>query len=83
LNTLLRGQNCSLLRRRHPHDSLAAQIVRQATLGTPVGQTRQKTEQFAVVFAAMGVNTTWRITSAIRLPKRRPYPRGHVPQPGR
>jgi len=56
LNTLLRGQKLPLFSGAGiPHDQLAAQIVRQATLGTPVGQTRQKTEQFAVVFAAMGV----------------------------
>jgi V/A-type H+-transporting ATPase subunit B len=34
---------------------LAAQIVRQATLGVPAGQTAAKTEEFAIVFAAMGV----------------------------
>jgi V/A-type H+/Na+-transporting ATPase subunit B len=56
LNTLLRGQKLPLFSGAGiPHDQLAAQIVRQATLGTPVGQTREKNEQFAVVFAAMGV----------------------------
>jgi V/A-type H+/Na+-transporting ATPase subunit B len=56
LNTLLRGQKLPLFSGAGiPHDQLAAQIVRQATLGTPVGQTREKVEQFAVVFAAMGV----------------------------
>jgi len=39
-----------------PHDQLAAQIVRQARLGTPAGITASgKTEQFAIVFAAMGI----------------------------
>jgi len=56
LNTLLRGQKLPLFSGAGiAHDQLAAQIVRQATLGTPVGQTREKNEQFAVVFAAMGV----------------------------
>ncbi len=56
LNTLLRGQKLPLFSGAGiPHDQLAAQIVRQATLGTPVGQSREKNEQFAVVFAAMGV----------------------------
>jgi V/A-type H+-transporting ATPase subunit B len=56
LNTLLRGQKLPLFSGAGiAHDQLAAQIVRQATLGTPVGQSREKNEQFAVVFAAMGV----------------------------
>jgi V/A-type H+/Na+-transporting ATPase subunit B len=56
LNTLLRGQKLPLFSGAGiPHDQLAAQIVRQATLGAPVGQARPKSEQFAVVFAAMGV----------------------------
>ncbi len=38
-----------------PHDQLAAQIVRQATLGAPAGETPRRMEQFAIVFAAMGV----------------------------
>ena len=56
MNTLLRGQKLPLFSGAGiPHDQLAAQIVRQATLGTPVGQSRSKSEQFAIVFAAMGV----------------------------
>jgi V/A-type H+-transporting ATPase subunit B len=39
-----------------PHDQLAAQIVRQATLGKPAGAaTEGEAEQFSIVFAAMGV----------------------------
>jgi V/A-type H+-transporting ATPase subunit B len=56
LNTLLRGQKLPLFSGAGlPHDQLAAQIVRQATLGVPAGQTAAKSEQFAIVFAAMGV----------------------------
>jgi V/A-type H+/Na+-transporting ATPase subunit B len=38
-----------------PHDQLAAQIVRQATLGHVAGETPAEVEEFAIVFAAMGV----------------------------
>jgi V/A-type H+-transporting ATPase subunit B len=39
-----------------PHDQLAAQIVRQATLGRPAGEASTgEAEQFSIVFAAMGV----------------------------
>ncbi len=56
MNTLLRGQKLPLFSGAGiPHDQLAAQIVRQATLGAPVGKSRLKNEQFAIVFAAMGV----------------------------
>jgi len=56
MNTLLRGQKLPLFSGAGlPHDQLAAQIVRQATLGAPVGQTAANAEQFVIVFAAMGV----------------------------
>ncbi len=56
MNTLEMGQKLPLFSGAGmPHDQLAAQIVRQATLGTPVGQTAAHSEQFAIVFAAMGV----------------------------
>ena len=56
LNTLLRGQKLPIFSGAGlPHDQLAAQIVRQATLGAPAGQTPGQSEQFAIVFAAMGV----------------------------
>jgi V/A-type H+-transporting ATPase subunit B len=39
-----------------PHDQLAAQIVRQATLGRQAGASADaEAEQFSIVFAAMGV----------------------------
>jgi len=38
-----------------PHDQLTAQIVRQATLGREAGAPQTEGEQFAIVFAAMGV----------------------------
>lgn len=56
MNTLLRGQKLPLFSGAGmPHDQLAAQIVRQATLGAPAGAASTKSEQFAIVFAAMGV----------------------------
>jgi V/A-type H+-transporting ATPase subunit B len=56
LNTLLRGQKLPIFSGAGmPHDQLAAQIVRQATLGAPTDAPSQQGEQFAIVFAAMGV----------------------------
>jgi V/A-type H+-transporting ATPase subunit B len=56
MNTLLRGQKLPLFSGAGmPHDQLAAQIVRQANLGAPVGAPPSKSEQFAIVFAALGV----------------------------
>jgi V/A-type H+-transporting ATPase subunit B len=57
MNTLLRGQKLPLFSGAGlPHDQLAAQIVRQATLGKPAGETADtEGEQFSIVFAAMGV----------------------------
>ncbi len=57
MNTLLRGQKLPLFSGAGlPHDQLAAQIVRQATLGQPAGKTSDSdAEQFSIVFAAMGV----------------------------
>lgn len=56
LNTLLRGQKLPLFSGAGmPHDQLAAQIVRQATLGKPAGAPPTEGEEFAIVFAAMGV----------------------------
>lgn len=51
LMTLIRGQKLPIFSGNGlPHDELAAQIVQQASLGDD-----QEGEQFAVVFAAMGV----------------------------
>ena len=56
MNTLLRGQKLPIFSGAGmPHDQLAAQIVRQATLGAPAGEQSSQAEQFAIVFAAMGV----------------------------
>lgn len=56
MNTLLRGQKLPLFSGAGlPHDQLAAQIVRQAQLGTPAGEPPKEKEHFAIVFAAMGV----------------------------
>lgn len=56
VNTLLRGQKLPLFSGAGmPHDQLAAQIVRQATLGKLAGAPATEGEEFAIVFAAMGV----------------------------
>jgi V/A-type H+/Na+-transporting ATPase subunit B len=56
VNTLLRGQKLPLFSGAGmPHDQLAAQIVRQATLGKVAGAPKTEGEEFAIVFAAMGV----------------------------
>jgi V/A-type H+/Na+-transporting ATPase subunit B len=57
LNTLLRGQKLPIFSGAGmPHDQLAAQIVRQATLGKVAGTAADaEAEQFSIVFAAMGV----------------------------
>jgi V/A-type H+/Na+-transporting ATPase subunit B len=57
LNTLLRGQKLPIFSGAGmPHDQLAAQIVRQATLGKQAGAAADtEAEQFSIVFAAMGV----------------------------
>ena len=50
LNTLVRGQKLPIFSGNGlPHDQLAAQIVKQASLGS------DSDEKFAIVFAAMGV----------------------------
>jgi V/A-type H+-transporting ATPase subunit B len=56
MNTLVMGQKLPLFSGAGlPHDQLAAQIVRQATLGTSAGGQASQSTQFAIVFAAMGV----------------------------
>jgi V/A-type H+-transporting ATPase subunit B len=56
MNTLVMGQKVPLFSSSGlAHDQLAAQIVRQATLGAPVGEAAKASEEFAIVFAAMGV----------------------------
>jgi V/A-type H+-transporting ATPase subunit B len=57
LNTLLRGQKLPIFSGAGlPHDQLAAQIVRQATLRRQAGASSEgEAEQFSIVFAAMGV----------------------------
>jgi V/A-type H+-transporting ATPase subunit B len=56
MNTLVMGQKLPLFSGAGmPHDQLAAQIVRQATLGAPAGEPARQAEQFVIVFAAMGV----------------------------
>ena len=56
MNTLLRGQKLPIFSGAGmPHDQIAAQIVRQATLGAEAGKPSSQSESFAIVFAAMGV----------------------------
>ena len=56
LNTLVMGQKVPIFSASGlPHDKLAAQIVRQATLGSPAGEEDARQEEFAIIFAAMGV----------------------------
>jgi V/A-type H+-transporting ATPase subunit B len=56
LNTLVMGQKLPFFSGSGlPHDQLAAQIVRQASLGAPAGESATATAQFAIIFAAMGV----------------------------
>ncbi len=60
MNTLVLGQKLPLFSGAGlPHDQLAAQIVRQATLPTIVGEeeeeTKEEARRFVIVFAAMGI----------------------------
>ena len=56
MNTLVMGQKLPIFSGSGlPHDQLAAQIVRQATLGAPVGESPSQSAEFVIVFAAMGV----------------------------
>jgi V/A-type H+-transporting ATPase subunit B len=56
MNTLVMGQKLPLFSGAGiPHEQLAAQIVRQATLGAPSGEAPTESAQFVIVFAAMGV----------------------------
>jgi V/A-type H+-transporting ATPase subunit B len=56
MNTLVMGQKLPLFSGAGlPHDQLAAQIVRQATLGAPAGELPSQSAPFAIVFVAMGV----------------------------
>ena len=56
MNTLVMGQKVPIFSGSGlPHDQLAAQIVRQATLGAPAGEANTQAQDFAIVFAAMGV----------------------------
>jgi V/A-type H+-transporting ATPase subunit B len=56
MNTLVMGQKLPIFSGSGlAHDQLATQIVRQATLGAPAGETPAQAEEFALIFAAMGV----------------------------
>jgi V/A-type H+-transporting ATPase subunit B len=56
MNTLVLGQKLPIFSGSGlPHDQLATQIVRQATLGAEAGAAASRSEEFAIVFAAMGV----------------------------
>ena len=56
MNTLVMGQKLPIFSGSGlAHDQLATQIVRQATLGAPAGEEPAQSEEFAIIFAAMGV----------------------------
>jgi V/A-type H+-transporting ATPase subunit B len=56
MNTLVMGQKLPIFSGSGlAHDQLATQIVRQATLGAPAGEAPAQSEEFALIFAAMGV----------------------------
>ncbi|NSW52124.1 MAG: V-type ATP synthase subunit B [Anaerolineae bacterium] len=56
MNTLVMGQKLPIFSGSGlPQDQLAAQIVRQARIGKAVGEKGRSDDQFAIVFAAMGV----------------------------
>jgi V/A-type H+-transporting ATPase subunit B len=56
MNTLVMGQKLPIFSGSGlAHDLLATQIVRQATLGAPAGEEPSQAEEFAIIFAAMGV----------------------------
>jgi len=56
MNTLVRGQKLPIFSGSGlPHDQLAAQIARQARLGTAEGGEGREDARFAIVFAAMGI----------------------------
>jgi V/A-type H+-transporting ATPase subunit B len=55
MNTLVMGQKLPVFSGSGlPHDQLAAQIVRQATLGAPADEEPSRSAQFALVFVAVG-----------------------------
>ncbi len=65
MNTLVRGQKLPLFSGAGmPHDQLAAQIVRQATLGAPAGQPPSNRNNSPSFLPPWASSTTWRITSA-------------------
>jgi V-type H+-transporting ATPase subunit B len=55
--SIARGQKIPLFSASGlPHNQIAAQICRQAGLVTPEGEEDAEPEEFAIVFAAMGIN---------------------------
>lgn len=56
MNTLVMGQKLPIFSGSGiSHDQLASQIVRQARLGDVAGAKSERTDSFAIVFAAMGI----------------------------
>ncbi|KAF0992388.1 hypothetical protein HZS_2666 [Henneguya salminicola] len=57
MNSIARGQKIPIFSASGlPHNDIAAQIVRQAQLVKPEGSSESSSDNFAIVFAAMGVN---------------------------
>ena len=56
MNTLVMGQKVPIFSGSGiPHDMLASQIVRQARIGSQAGTNQERDENFAIVFAGMGI----------------------------
>lgn len=56
MNTLVMGQKVPIFSGSGiPHDLLASQIVRQARIGSQAGVYDERNENFAIVFAGMGI----------------------------
>ena len=73
VNTLFADKNCRLFSGAGmPHDQLAAQIVRQATLGKVAGASQTKGNNSRSCSQRWASRTTWQITSVVRLPKVEP-----------
>ena len=84
MNTLLRGQKLPIFSGAGlPHDQLAAQIVRQATLGAPAGKEASTVRAVRHRVRRHGRQARrGRFLPHFVYRKRRPEPGGHVPQPG-
>ena len=73
MNTLLRGQKLPIFSGAGmPHDQIAAQIVRQATLGTSAGERPSDRSNSPSCLLPWASSTTWRTSFGNRLRKAAP-----------